>query len=73
MKGVLRKTNRGWFVESFTISDSPPFFNVLEYPVRHKFWNLLKEGSDVDFIFDIEFTPVGTNWYADIEFDKLKN
>lgn len=73
MKGVLRKTNRGWFVESFTISDRPPFFNVIEYPVRHKFWKLLTEGTDVDFVIDIEVTPVGSIWYAAIEFNKLKN
>lgn len=67
MKGVTIKTNKGWFVRSFTISDKPPFFNVVDYPVRYKFWGKMIEDVDVNFIIDIEVTPVGSIWYAAIK------
>lgn len=67
MKGVITKINKGWFVRCFTISDKPPFFNVVDYPVRYGLWHLLEEGKDVEFIWDVDFTPVGTYWYAAIK------
>lgn len=67
MKGVTIKTEKGWFVRSFTISDKPPFFKVVDYRVRYGLWPFLKEGRDVEFVWDVDFTPVGADWYAAIK------
>lgn len=67
MKGVTIKTDKGWVVRSFTISDNPPFFDSVDYPIRYKMWPFLKEGEDIEFIWDVDVTPVGADWYAAIK------
>jgi hypothetical protein len=64
MKGVARKTDMGWFVESFTISDRPPFFEEKEFPVRPKQCAGLEEDMDVEFIIEMEITPISIDYYA---------
>lgn len=66
MKGIVRKENGEWFVESFTVSDKPPFFQ--EYLIKIELCKsnieYLTEGSFVDFYIDVFATPIYVNRYA---------
>lgn len=57
-RGILRKTRKGWFVETFMVSDRPPFFKREDIPVMSEEWEELKEGETVEFSLSLSYTQV---------------
>jgi hypothetical protein len=66
MKGVVKKQKDGWFVESFTVSDKPPFFkeSLFKIELCGSNMNYLTEGMFVDYYVDVFTTPVYVMHYA---------
>lgn len=66
MKGTVVKINDGWFVDTITVSDKPPFFTRNSIKIENVKGNkyYMREGIFVDFYIDIFATPVMTYMYA---------